>query len=444
MARDIINEDIITDTAMLAQYLRSGEKSPSNFRVGTENEAFGFLLEDNKSLPYDGPRSIKAILEQLQQKLNWSPIMDGETLIGLASDNGAAISIEPGGQLELSGAPLLTIAETSTELKTYLSALKEIVEPMKIGFLTMGAHPKASLDAIPKMPKSRYKIMHQYMPKVGKLGHYMMYSTATVQANLDFSSEADMRHKMQLGMKLQPIATALFASSPFSDGKLNGYYSKRASIWRDTDNYRTGLLPFVWASNFGYDDYIEWVLQVNMYFIVRNGKYIDCTHMNFKEFLENGYQGYKATMGDFINHLSTVFPEVRLKTYIEMRGADCGLEPMLCALPAFWVGLLYSEQAINDLCALTASWSFAEVQELLLNVPKEGLQTSFKQHKLQDIAIEILNIAITTLELRDQDEVKFLAPIINIARTGKNVAQFMIEHYTDNIDGLFSDYNIIR
>lgn len=444
MARDIVNDELIDNKEMLAKYLQSGEKDCSNFKVGTENETFAFFIDDNSPVPYEGKRSISAILKQLEKKLGWLPIMDDNKIIGLTSDTGAAISIEPGGQLELSGAPLFTINDTSKELQHYIDTLYEIVKPMKIGFLNMGAHPTLSIADIPKMPKSRYKIMDKYMPKVGNNGHDMMYGTATVQANLDFSSESDMRRKMQLGMKLQPIATALFSSSPFSRSVPNGYYSWRAAIWRDTDNQRAGLLPFVWSNNFGYSDYVEWALDVNMYFIVREGIYIDCTHMSFNEFLEHGYNGYKATMGDFINHLSTLFPEVRLKTYIEMRGADCGLPSMLCALPAFWVGLLYSEKSMDALCDLTIDWSVDEVQKMLLSVPKEGLQTKFKNHSLQEIAIEVVNIAIAGLEDRGKDEARFLDPIKNIADSGKNMAQIMLEHYNGNADELFNKYAMVR
>lgn len=444
MARDIVNEDLINNKEMLAKYLQSGEKPQSNFRVGTENESFAFFIDDNKPVPYEGTRSISAILTQLEQKLGWLPIIDDNKIIGLASDEGAAISIEPGGQLELSGAPLFTINDTSKELQYYINMLSEIVKPMKIGFLNMGAHPAAATANIPKMPKSRYKIMDKYMAKVGSTGHDMMYGTATVQANLDFSSESDMRRKMQLGMKLQPIATALFASSPFSKAVPNGYCSWRAAIWRDTDNQRTGLLPFVWSNNFGYSDYVEWALDVNMYFIVREGIYIDCTHMSFNEFLEHGYNGYKATMGDFINHLSTLFPEVRLKTYIEMRGADCGLPSMLCALPALWVGLLYSEKAIADLCDLTGDWSVEEVQKMLFSVSKEGLKTKFRQHSLQEIAIKIVDIAIAGLEDRGKDEARFLEPIKHIAYSGKSIAEIMLEGYRGNVAQLFNEYAMIR
>lgn len=444
MARDIINNDLIENKEQLANYLKSGEKLIENFRVGTENEAFVFFNKDYKAVPYEGEVSIKTILQKLEKQLNGTPILDNGNIIGMTTATGAAISIEPGGQLELSGAPLKNIAETKKELDNYIKILQEISSSMHIGFLNMGANPLTPITDVPIMPKSRYKIMHNYMPKVGSRGHNMMYGTATVQANLDFSSEADMRNKMQIGMKLQPLATALFASSPFSNGKLNGYLSWRSAIWCDTDKQRAGLLSFVWNENFGYQDYVEWALNVNMYFIVRNGVYIDCTHLTFKEFLQNGYKEHKATIGDFINHLSTLFPEVRLKTYIEMRGADCGLPDMLCALPALWVGLLYNNEAIEKITNLTSDWSLGEVQEMLDNVSKEGLKTKFRTYSLQDVAIEVVNIAIEGLKNRNQDEEKFLEPIKHIAFTGKSIAQDMIDNWNGNIEQLFNKYSMIK
>lgn len=444
MARDIINDEIISNEEQLVNYLKSGEKACKNFKVGTENETFVFYLKNNTPVPYEGEISIKAILEKLQQKTNSTAILDNGNIIGMTMPGGAAISIEPGGQFELSGAPLTTICETEAELKLYIKMLTEIAESMHIGFLNMGANPLTTIENTPKMPKSRYKIMDNYMSKVGSTGHNMMYGTATVQANLDFFDESDMRNKMQLGMKLQPLATALFAASPFSKGSINGYYSWRAAIWHDTDKQRTGLLSFVWNDNFGYADYVAWALNVNMYFIVRNSIYIDCTHMKFKEFLANGYKGYKATMGDFINHLSTLFPEVRLKTYIEMRGADCGLPDMLCALPAFWVGLLYSKKSIEKLLSLTHDWSFSEVQELLYNVPKSGLQTKFRNYDLQNIAKEVVNIAIEGLIERPYNEELFLEPLQIIANSGKTIAQNMLDNWNGDIKTLFNEYAMIK
>lgn len=440
MARDIVNDSPIENLELLAQYLKEGEKPKSNWRIGTEHEKIPFFLSDNSSVPYAGANSISQILQQMQQRLGWAPIMDKDKLIGLTSPQGAAISLEPGGQFELSGAQLTDIFATQAELNEHLKIVKDIAEPLGIKFLGIGASPLLSLEQTAQMPKSRYAIMKNYMPKIGSQGLDMMYRTATIQVNLDFESEADMRKKMQLGMKLQPLATALFAASPFTENAPNGYLSWRSNIWRHTDNYRSGLLPFVWSSDFGYADYIDWVLDINMYFIVREGHYIDCTHLTFREFLKHGYQTYQATMGDFINHLSTAFPEVRLKRYIEMRGADGGLSDKICALSAFWVGLLYGEEAMNALEQLTHDWSFQEVQLMRDEAPKYGLQTKFRKYKLQDIALEVLPLARKTLDDRQsqpglqlkQSEACFLDILDIIAQSGRTTAQELLDSYNNN------------
>lgn len=441
MARDIVNDHPIENLESLALYLKQGEKPKPDWRIGTEHEKIPFFLYNKQTVPYAGEKSIETILQQMQLALAWEPIVDAGNLIGLVSPHGAAISLEPGGQFELSGAPLTNIFATRDELAAHLSTLKAIAEPLGIGFLGLGASPLCSLDQTAQMPKSRYNIMRRYMPKVGSQGLDMMYRTATIQVNLDFESESDMRTKMQLGMKLQPLATALFASSPFTEAMPNGYSSWRSNIWRDTDNHRAGLLPFVWSENFGYHDYIDWVLDVNMYFIMRDGHYIDCTHLTFREFLRQGYQNHLATMGDFVNHLSTVFPEVRLKRYIEMRGADGGLSDKICALSAFWVGLLYNAETMQAAQDFTRDWSLEDVQEMRDNVPKYGLQTKFRQYQLQDIAQHILALAHQGLTKRFEqqsiagltaNEAVFLEPLEIIAQSGTNTAQTLLKSYNTN------------
>jgi len=329
MARDTTDETPISSVEEMAAYLASGCKPKDDWRIGTEHEKFPFFTEDNSPVPYDGERSIRALLEGMQKTLGWSPIMDEGRIIGLYEPTGmGAISLEPGGQFELSGAPLESIHQTCRESNAHLAQLRQIADPLGIKFLGLGASPKWTLAETPRMPKSRYDIMRAYMPKVGKEGLDMMHRTSTIQVNLDFASEADMRKKMQVSYRLQPIATALFANSPFTDGRPNGLLSWRANIWRDTDNDRAGVLPFVFADDFGFMDYTQWVLDVPMYFVLREGKYRDCTHVTFRQFMDGALEGEipdaRPNMGDWTNHLSTVFPEVRLKKFLEMRGADGG------------------------------------------------------------------------------------------------------------------------
>ena len=345
MARDTTDQTPVRSTADMTAYLAEGCKPKEAFRIGTEHEKFAFFTADNSPVPYEGPRSISALLDGMQEKTAWEPIMDGENIIGLSGPNGlGAISLEPGGQFELSGAPLENLHQTCKESNQHLATLRQIAEPMGIRFLGMGGSPKWTFAETPRMPKSRYEIMSRYMPKVGTKGLDMMYRTCTIQVNLDFSSEADMRRKMQVSLKLQPLATALFASSPFTEGKPNGLLSWRGDIWRDTDNNRAGLIPFAFAADFGFEHYVEWALDIPMYFVVRDGKYHDCTHVTFRQFMNGALKGeiadWEPNMGDWTNHLSTLFPDVRLKRFLEMRGADGGPWRRICALPALWVGLL--------------------------------------------------------------------------------------------------------
>ncbi|MEO0543608.1 MAG: glutamate--cysteine ligase [Pseudomonadota bacterium] len=455
MARDTTDETPIGDVEELAAYLASGCKPQDEWRIGTEHEKFPFFAETHDPVPYDGDRSIKALLLGMQDRLGWQPIIDEGNLIGLFEPNGmGAISLEPGGQFELSGAPLVTIHETCRESNAHLAQLRKIADPLGIKFLGLGGSPKWTLAETPRMPKSRYDIMRAYMPKVGSQGLDMMHRTSTIQVNLDFSSEADMRQKMQVAYRLQPIATTLFANSPFTDGKPNGLQSWRANIWTDTDPYRTGVLPMVFAPDFGFLDYVEWVLDVPMYFVLREGRYHDCTHVTFRQFMNGALDGEipdaRPNKGDWTNHLSTVFPEVRLKKFIEMRGADGGPWRRICALPAFWVGLLYDQTALNAADSLTQSWTYDDVVGLRNAVPAEGFDAQIKGQSVRDTAYEVLAIARKGLIGRNMlntdgfDEAHFLAPLEETVARGTTSAEQMLTSYNSvwerDIDRVFLEH----
>jgi glutamate--cysteine ligase len=376
----------------------------------------------------------------MKEKLGWEPIVDAGNLIGLGGPTGqGAISLEPGGQFELSGAPLETIHQTCREGNAHLAQLREIAEPLGIRFLGLGGSPKWTLAETPRMPKSRYDIMTAYMPKVGTQGLDMMYRTCTIQVNLDFESEADMRRKMQVGLKLQPLATALFANSPFTEGKPNGLQSWRGDIWRDVDNRRSGLHEFCFSPEFGFADYVEWALDVPMYFVIRDGSYHDMTHMTFRQFMGGAARKEladgEATMGDWTNHLSTLFPDVRLKRFLEMRGADGGPWRRICALPAFWVGLLYDAEALDQVDALTRNWTFIETSAMRSAVPKEGLNVMLRNSSLREIAREVLGISRLGLANRRRlnrdgfDETHYLAPLEEVVARGTTSAEDMVRAY---------------
>ena len=309
MARDTTDFRPIDDVGELVAYLAAGNKPRDKWRIGTEHEKFPFYVDGNAPVPYGGERGIRAILEGMQRTLGWDPILDDGRVIGLVEPTGqGAISLEPGGQFELSGAPVENIHQTCREGNAHLAQVREIAEPLGIRFLGLGGSPKWTLAETPKMPKSRYEIMTRYMPKVGTKGLDMMYRTCTIQVNLDFESEADMRRKMQVSLRLQPLATALFANSPFTDGRPNGLKSWRGEIWTDTDNQRSGLLPFCFSPDFGFADYVDWALDVPMYFVIRDGRYHDMTHVTFRQFMDGTARDFPdglATIGDWANHLST-------------------------------------------------------------------------------------------------------------------------------------------
>ncbi len=455
MARDTTDSRPIEATDDLVAWMASGCKPRGQWRIGTEHEKFPFYFDDNRPVPYEGPRGIRAVLEGMQGMLGWDAITDGGRIIGLTEPTGGgAISLEPGGQFELSGAPLETIHQTCREGNAHLAQLREVAEPMGIRFLGLGGSPKWTLAETPKMPKSRYEIMTAYMPKVGRHGLDMMYRTCTIQVNLDFASEADMRRKMQVSMKLQPLATALFANSPFTEGRPNGLQSWRGEIWRDTDNQRSGLLDLCFAGDFGFADYVEWALDVPMYFLIRDGRYYDTTHVTFRQFmagaLRNSVPDGLPTIGDWANHLSTLFPDVRLKRYMEMRGADGGPWRRICALPAFWVGLLYDDEALAAAEALTADWSFAEVQTMRDAVPRAALEVTFRGLSLRDVAREVLGMSRLGLKNRHRlnadgyDETDFLGPLEEAVARGTTSAQEMVKafhtRWGGSIEPVFLEY----
>jgi glutamate--cysteine ligase len=455
MARDTIDQTPLSSVSELSAYLAKGPRPKDQFRIGTEHEKFAFFRADNSPVPYFGDASISALLKGMQEKLGWEPIMDGENIIGLGEHSGmGAISIEPGGQFELSGAPLETIHQTCRESNRHLAVLKEIAEPMGIRFLGIGGSPKWTSAETPRMPKSRYEIMTRYMPKVGAQGLDMMYRTCTIQVNLDFSSEGDMAAKMRVSMKLQSIATALFASSPFTEGKPNGLLSWRGDIWRDTDNRRSGVLPFVFKPDFGFEDYAEWALDVPMYFVVRDGKYHDCTHVTFRQFMNGALKGeikdWEPTMGDWTNHLSTLFPDVRLKRFLEMRGADGGPWRRICALPAFWVGLLYDDTSLADAEALTKDWSFEDVIAMRDAVPEKGLKAEIRGKAVLDVARDAVAISKAGLKARNrlngegQDESIFLQPLDEVLAKKTTMAEDMLALYhgrwNGSVEPVFEEY----
>ncbi|KAF3660845.1 Glutamate--cysteine ligase, chloroplastic [Capsicum annuum] len=409
----------------LVGYLASGCKSKEKWsRIGTEHEKFGFEFGTLRPMKYE---QIADLLNGIAERFDWEKVMEGDKIIGLKQGK-QSISLEPGGQFELSGAPLETLHQTCAEVNSHLYQVKAVAEEMGIGFLGTGFQPKWGLKDIPVMPKGRYEIMRNYMPKVGTLGLDMMFRTCTVQVNLDFSSEADMIRKFRAGLALQPIATALFANSPFTDGKPNGYLSMRrhVHIWTDTDNNRAGMLPFVFGDSFGFEQYVEYALDVPMYFVYRKKKYVDCAGMSFRDFM-NGklppLPGDYPTLNDWENHLTTIFPEVRLKRYLEMRGADGGPWRRLCALPAFWVGILYDEASLQSVLDMTSDWT-AEEREMLRNkVPKSGLKTPFRDGLLKHVAQDVVKLAKEGLERRGFKETGFLNEVTEVVKTDTTQCQ---------------------
>ncbi|KGJ17397.1 glutamate--cysteine ligase [Paracoccus sanguinis] len=422
----------------LAAYIASGEKPREAWRIGTEHEKFGFLWDTLEPLPYDGERSIRAMLEGMRDRFGWAEVREGGKLIGLSRE-GANVSLEPGGQFELSGAPVETIHETCAETVQHLAEVAEIAEPMNAGFMGIGAAPIWRQDQMPMMPKGRYALMTPYMQKVGTLGTQMMYRTSTVQVNLDFASEADMVQKLRVALALQPFATALFANSPFLDGRPNGMKSWRSHIWQNLDAARTGMLPFVFEDGFGYEAWVEYVLDVPMYFVYRDGRYIDALGMSFRDFMEGrlpALPGELPTLSDWADHMTTVFPEARVKKYIEMRGADCGPLSHLCALPALWVGLCYDQAALDGATELTRGWTHETREGLRRAAARDGLAGEHDGLRLNDLAREVLALAEAGLAARARpsaegapDEVAHLAVLRDRVERGITGADDLLAAY---------------
>jgi len=445
----------IESKAQLAEYLAAGCKPKDQWRIGTEHEKFGYCRDTLNPLPYDGPRSIRAVLEGLRDRYGWAPVLEAGHIIGLEKD-GANVSLEPGGQLELSGAPLDNIHQTCDEVNQHLREVRSVAEGIGVEFIGLGAAPIWSHDQMPVMPKGRYKLMTDYMDRVGTMGKTMMYRTCTVQVNLDFGSEADMVQKLRVALALQPVATALFANSPFLDGKPNGHKSWRARVWRDLDASRTGMLPFVFEDGFGFEAWVEYALDVPMYFVYRDGKYIDALGQSFRDFMRGelpALPGEIPTLSDWADHLTTIFPEARLKKFIEMRGADGGPWRRLCALPALWVGLCYDQAALDAAWDIAKGWDAETRDGLRVAASVDGLAGEAGGVKLAQIAQEVVAIAEAGLKARARpgaggmlpDETHFLNALKETLETGQTPADELLDRYHGDWQGdlsrIYADYS---
>ncbi|AUM73137.1 glutamate--cysteine ligase [Paracoccus jeotgali] len=439
----------------LAEYIASGEKPREDWRIGTEHEKFGYCRDNLLPLPYDGPRSVKAVLEGLQQRFGWQPVLEQDKIIGLQRGD-ANVSLEPGGQLELSGAPLETIHQTCDEVNQHLAEVKQVADEIGVGFIGLGAAPIWSEEQMPMMPKGRYALMTPYMRQVGTLGTQMMYRTCTVQVNLDFASEADMVRKLRASLALQPVATALFANSPFLDGKPNGMKSWRAHIWQNLDDARTGMLPFVFDEGFGYEAWVDYVLDVPMYFVYRDGNYINALGQSFRDFMNGrlpALPGEVPTLSDWADHMTTVFPEARVKKYLEMRGADGGPWRRLCALPALWVGLLYDETSLDAALDLVKNLDAETREGLRRAAARDGLQGQAGGVRLHDLAREAVAIAEAGLKARARpgsgglvpDETHFLNALKESVETGRTPADELLDHYHgdwhEDLTRIYAEYS---
>lgn len=426
--RPLVFEDLV-------RWMADGGKPKSEWRVGAEHEKFVFRLKDHAPVPYE-PNGIKALLDGLT-RFGWTPVMEGENVIALERGK-ANVSLEPGGQFELSGAPLETVHEICEETGQHLNEVKQVADELGLGFLGLGFTPIWTREQIPVMPKGRYKIMRQYMPKVGNLGLDMMFRTCTVQANLDFADEADMVAKFRTSLALQPIATALFANSPFIEGRPSGYVTARANVWTDTDPDRTGMLDFVFRDGFGFETYARYALDVPMYFVKRGDRYIDVAGRSFRDFMDGKLPelpGERPTIKDWADHTTTIFPEVRLKKYLEMRGADSGPWSRLCALPALWMGVLYDSASLAAAWDLCKDWDIADHERLRADVTRLGLKAEIGGRTVQDVAKDVLAIARAGLKARNRlsggmvDETGYLAELDQIAETGVTPAERLLELY---------------
>ena len=436
-------DEPVTNKVTLIKYLEKGIKPRESWRIGTEHEKFVYRLSDYAPLAYDGRPGIRQILKKLQ-RYGWAPVTEKGNIIALNKTDGSSVTLEPGGQFELSGAPLANIHQTCNEVHSHLTEVKAVCEEIGAGMSGIGFVPRWRRDEIPWMPKGRYKVMRDYMLKTGSLGHDMMLRTSTVQVNLDFSSEADMVQKMRIAIALQPVATALFANSPFTEGRPNGFLSYRSHTWTDTDPDRSGMLPFIFDDDFGFERWVDYVLDVPMYFVYREGVYRDVAGYSFRDFMAGklkGFEGVYPSLRDWENHMTTPFPEVRLKHFIEMRGADGGPWSRLCALPALWVGLLYDIESQNEAWDLIKDWNTCEMQSLRCSVPKYALKTQFRGRPLQDIAKYMVEIAGNGLKRRrvasgsKSDECGYIETLQEIAESGISPAERLLERFEKDWDG---------
>ena len=438
---------LVTDKKQLVENLEDGLTPRQEWRIGTEHEKLVFRRDDLKPATYDGERGIKAALTAMT-RFGWNPVYEAGNIIGLKKDDGSNISLEPGGQFELSGAPLTSLHQTCSEVGQHLHQVREICDELNLGMIGMGFAPHWRVDDIDWMPKQRYRIMRQHMRQSGSLGEYMMALTCTVQVNLDYDSEADMVKKFRVGLALQPIATALFASSPFKEGKPCGMVSFRDYIWHDPDkgrdganknpDYRIGSLPFVFEDGMGFERYADYAIDSPMFFVFRDGKYLDAKGCSFRTFMEgklDALPGELPNMADWENHLTTLFPQVRIKKFMEMRGADAGPWSRICALPAFWVGLLYQQETLDAAWDLVKDWTPEEYEYLQSKVYIKGLKTPFRDGLVRDVAQAALAISARGLDLRretngwGQNEQVFLDPLIESAATGRALADVFVDRF---------------
>ncbi len=437
------SDPVIESRADLIGVFSGGEKPPERWRIGTEHEKFVYRTSDHRAPSYDEPGGIHDLLMALT-RYGWEPVMEGDHVIALAGSDGT-VSLEPAGQLELSGAPLENLHQTCAETGRHLKQVKEVGAELGLGFLGLGMWPDKTRAELPIMPKGRYEIMLRHMPRVGTMGLDMMLRTCTIQTNLDYRCEANMVKKFRVSLALQPLGTALFANSPFTEGKPNGYLSYRSHIWTDTDPQRTGMLPFVFEDGFGYERYADYMLDVPMYFVFRDGKYIDASGLNFRDFLDGNLSvlpGEKPTIADWNDHLSTAFPEVRLKSFLEMRGSDGGPWNRICALPALWVGLLYNDDALDAAWDLVKGWSIEDHQRIRDQVPEHGLCTVLPDGRtMQDLGKEVLDIAGRGLTARGEvnsmgdNESGFLNPLRRIVDSGMSPAHELLEKFKTEWNG---------
>ncbi len=427
----------ITGKRQLVEYHESGCKPRPAWRVGTEHEKFVFRRADLKRVPYDGPDGIAALLNGML-RFGWQPVREDGNIVALTNDRHCSITLEPGGQFELSGAPLETVHQTCDEVHEHLRQVREVCEELGLGMIGLGFDPTSRRDEVGWMPKGRYRIMREYMPKKGRLGLDMMLRTCTVQVNLDYQSEADMVRKFRVGLALQPVAVALFANSPFTEGRPNGFESYRSHVWTDTDPDRCGILPFVFEDGFGFERYVDYMLDVPMYFVYRDGRYIDASGQSFRDFMAGklpALPGQVPSIGDWADHLTTAFTEVRLKTFLEMRGADGGPWRRLCALAALWIGVLYDQGALDGAAAMIADWTAEEHAAMRNEVPRHGLATPFRGGTLRDVALAMLDLAHGGLRRRarrdtaGEDETHFLDTLFSIAGSGHSPAAELVEDY---------------